>query len=223
MALALGFSGPPDELARLGQRAEQVASGVPCGLMDQLTSACGIEGHALLVDFADESVVPVPVPDDVAIVVVHSGQERALAGSAYAERRAACEAAAAIVGPLRDAAPDPPGPPDQPALLDRSRLLDRADALDSLSSIADGSPATSSAKWRPWRESRKSRTPSGEAVVTSAIRREAISQAFAGSAAGSFSMRLMVPQKPQSRLALGRVVILVSALDAADIQGSAPR
>jgi galactokinase len=106
VALALGFDGSTMELAVACQQAEQRASGVPCGLMDQLASAAGIAGHALLIDFTDLTVTPVPVAPDADVVVVHSGQERALVGSAYAERRAACEAAAAIVGPLHDATVD---------------------------------------------------------------------------------------------------------------------
>lgn len=93
------------ELARLCQEAEQRASGVPCGIMDQLTSIAGVEGHALLIDCTDLSVQPVPVPADAEIVVIHSGQERRLAGSAYAERRRDCEAAADQIGPLRLASP----------------------------------------------------------------------------------------------------------------------
>ncbi len=100
LALALGFAGGRRELGRLGQRAEQRASGVPCGVMDQMASAGGVEGCALLIDCADLTLTPVPVPDWLAVLVVHSGEVRAVAGSAYAERRAACEAAAAIVGPL---------------------------------------------------------------------------------------------------------------------------
>jgi len=91
------------DLARACQRAEQRASGVPCGLMDQLTSAAGVAGHALLIDFRTSSVEPVPVPDGVEMVVVPSGQERELATSAYAERRAQLESAIAVVGSLRDA------------------------------------------------------------------------------------------------------------------------
>ncbi|MFN8039751.1 MAG: galactokinase [Acidimicrobiales bacterium] len=100
VALALGFDGPPIELARLGQRAEQRASGVPCGLMDQLTSACGQAGQALLIDFATDDWTPVPMPTTAEVVVVHSGRERALASSAYGERRTAVERAAAVIGPL---------------------------------------------------------------------------------------------------------------------------
>ena len=105
-ALALGDDGPPRELARRCQLAEQHATGVPCGIMDQLASAAGIEGHALLIDCSTLELTPVPVPDRARIWVVHSGQERRLVGSAYADRRAECERAAAVVGPLPDADPD---------------------------------------------------------------------------------------------------------------------
>ena len=103
VALALGFDGEPLALARLCQRAEQRASGVPCGIMDQLASAAGVEGHALRIDCTTLAVQPVPIPDDVEVVVVDSGQRRALATSAYADRAAACQQAQAEVGPLRDA------------------------------------------------------------------------------------------------------------------------
>jgi len=103
VALALGFDGAPVELARACQRAENLASGVPSGVMDQLASAAGIAGHALLIDCSTLAVTPVPLPPGVDVVVAHSGQSRTLAGSAYADRRAECEAAAEIVGPLREA------------------------------------------------------------------------------------------------------------------------
>ena len=103
VALAVGVDASALELAQLCQRAEQRASGVPCGIMDQLASAAGVRGHALLIDCTSLAIEPVPIPDDVAIVVVDSGQARTLAGSAYADRRAGCEAAATEIGPLRDA------------------------------------------------------------------------------------------------------------------------
>lgn len=102
-ALALGSTDPPPALAARCQRAEQRATGVPCGVMDQLASAAGVEGHALLIDCHDLSLRPVPMPPDAAVVVLHSGQARTLAGSAYAERRAQCEAAEEAIGPLRSA------------------------------------------------------------------------------------------------------------------------
>jgi galactokinase len=74
--------------------------------MDQLTSLRGVAGHALLIDFRTLEARPVPVPAGVAVVVIHSGEERELASSAYAERRAQLEAAERIIGPLRDASTD---------------------------------------------------------------------------------------------------------------------
>jgi galactokinase len=103
VALALGFEGAPLQLARLTQRAEQRASGVPCGIMDQLASAAGVEGHALRIDCTTHDVRLVEVPDDLALVVVDSGERRELATSAYADRADACQAAQREVGPLRDA------------------------------------------------------------------------------------------------------------------------
>jgi galactokinase len=102
-ALALGATGTPVEIAELCRRAETAATGVPCGIMDQLCSAAGVAGHALLIDCATLEFTAVPVPDEARIWVVDSGQPRELAGSAYAARRAECEAAAAIVGPLPSA------------------------------------------------------------------------------------------------------------------------
>jgi len=93
------------ELARVAQAIEQRASGVPCGLMDQLASVGGQRDQALLLDCRSLAITPVAVPAHVGVLVVHSGVARSLAGSAYAERRAACEAAAARLGvaSLRDA------------------------------------------------------------------------------------------------------------------------
>jgi galactokinase len=103
LALALGFEGSPVELALACQRAEHLATGTATGIMDQLASAAGRSGHALLIDCASLDVTAVPLPEGVEVVVVDSGQRRRVAASAYEERRADCEAAAAAVGPLRDA------------------------------------------------------------------------------------------------------------------------
>jgi galactokinase len=122
VALALGFEGTPLELARLAQRAEQRASGVPCGIMDQLTSAAGSTGHALLIDCHALAIEPVPLPEAVEVRVVHSGESRRLAGSAYGERRAALQAAEEVVGPLRRIAdPVQLDRLDDPVLVRRAR------------------------------------------------------------------------------------------------------
>jgi galactokinase len=75
------------QLAELCQRAERRAVGVPCGVMDQAAIVLGRAGHALLLDCATLEHEHVPFPEDVAIVVIDSGERRELATSAYAERR----------------------------------------------------------------------------------------------------------------------------------------
>jgi galactokinase len=62
-----------------------------CGIMDQFASAACEEGKALLLDCRSLETRPVPVPARAAIVVMDTGARRALAGSAYNDRRAACE------------------------------------------------------------------------------------------------------------------------------------
>jgi len=81
-------------LALAARAVEVAATGVPVGTMDQLASALGVADHALRIDCRDLGVEPVAIPDGLAVLVVHSGIERTLAGSEYAERRDACEAAA---------------------------------------------------------------------------------------------------------------------------------
>ncbi|MFM7616913.1 MAG: galactokinase [Actinomycetes bacterium] len=92
-------------LALAAREVEVEATGVPVGTMDQLASALGLAGHVLRIDCRNLAVDPVAIPDDLAVLVVHSGIERTLAGSEYAQRRAACEDAARRLGlgSLRDA------------------------------------------------------------------------------------------------------------------------
>jgi len=105
VALALGFEGPPVDLAQLCRRAEHAASGVPCGIMDQLVIAAAVRDHALLIDCHTLERTPVPIPSDAEIVVQFIAH-RTLEGSPYAERVAQCAAAEALIGPLRLATPE---------------------------------------------------------------------------------------------------------------------
>ena len=99
-ALALGDESNAVERAKLCQRAEHRAVGVPCGIMDQLTVTSGIRDHALLIDCHELTISPVQLPSDVKVVVQFIA-ERKLTSSSYAERVAQCNAAEEIVGPLR--------------------------------------------------------------------------------------------------------------------------
>ncbi|MER5962046.1 galactokinase [Streptomyces sp. NPDC002057] len=101
----LGISRP--ELARLAQRAENAFVGVPCGVMDQMASACAEEGHALHLDTRDLSYRQVPFDlarEGLRLLVVDTRVKHALGDGAYAERRAGCEAGARALGveALRD-------------------------------------------------------------------------------------------------------------------------
>lgn len=82
-------------LARIGQRAENGFVGVQSGLMDQFASSCGVEGAALLLDCRSSEWRPVPLPDDLALAVCHTGSPRSLSTSEYNARRSQCEAAVA--------------------------------------------------------------------------------------------------------------------------------
>jgi len=92
------------EIALLAQQAENEFVGCQCGIMDQLISARGQAGHALLIDCRSLAARPVPLPDDLAVMIVHSRVARGLVDSAYNERRQQCEAAARHYGvkALRD-------------------------------------------------------------------------------------------------------------------------
>jgi galactokinase len=123
------------EVAQTALAGEIAAIGVPGGLMDQLASLFGVAGHALLLDCRTNSVTPVPLPSTHAVLVMHSGVERTLAGSAYAERRAACEATAARLGlpALRDATLDQVAddPIARHVVTENQRVLDFVTALDA--------------------------------------------------------------------------------------------
>ncbi len=84
-------------MAQLGQRAENDFVGVNCGVMDQMASALGQEGHALLLDCRSLESEAVAFPQNAAIVVMDTGSRRSLAASAYNERRASCARAVRIL------------------------------------------------------------------------------------------------------------------------------
>ncbi len=98
----------PVDKARLCQKAEHVYAGMPCGIMDQFSSALGEAGKLLLIDCRTETADLVPLDDpDVAVLVINSNVRHELTGSEYPERRAACEQAAKLLGveALRDVTP----------------------------------------------------------------------------------------------------------------------
>ncbi|MGD8806719.1 MAG: galactokinase [Chloroflexota bacterium] len=110
----------PAPMALLGQKAENEWVGLNCGIMDQMISASGQAGHAMLIDCRSLETTAVPLPPESTVVVMDTATRRGLVDSAYNERRAQCEAAAAFfqVPALRD--------------VSLSRFERRADELDPL-------------------------------------------------------------------------------------------
>jgi galactokinase len=105
----LGLDAP--RLAQLAQRAENAFVGVPCGIMDQMASACCTEGHALFLDTRDLSSRQVPLDlaaEGLTLLVVDTRVQHALGDGEYARRRAGCEEGARLLGvpALRDVAVD---------------------------------------------------------------------------------------------------------------------
>ena len=104
-----GFAWDAPQMAKLCQLAENQWVGVNCGIMDQMISAAGEAGHALLIDCRSLETQSVPLPPtldgaETAVVILDTTTRRGLVDSAYNERRQQCEAAAAFfdVPALRD-------------------------------------------------------------------------------------------------------------------------
>jgi galactokinase len=105
MAVALALTGstsvvPGPRRAVIARRAENAYVGVPCGVMDQFASACGEAGNAILLDCRSLETRPVPLPEDVAIVVCDSGSSRRLDAVAYEARQAECRRAVAAIAEI---------------------------------------------------------------------------------------------------------------------------
>ena len=91
-------------MALIGQQAENEWVGMNCGIMDQLISAEGVAGHALLIDCRSLALRSVPLPPKTAVVILDTVTRRGLVDSAYNERRQQCETAVGYFGvvALRD-------------------------------------------------------------------------------------------------------------------------
>ncbi|GAB4477245.1 MAG: galactokinase [Anaerolineales bacterium] len=81
------------ELAQNCQSAENKYVGVACGLLDQFSSVCGVEGHLLFFDTRNLDWKPLKFFEDCMIVIADSKVERSLTTSEYNRRRETCEEA----------------------------------------------------------------------------------------------------------------------------------
>jgi galactokinase len=94
----LGLDLAPDAIAALAHKAEVEHAGVGCGIMDQIACSTGEPGLMLFLDTMTMERRLAPLPKGAELLVVNSGISRALAGTQYNQRRAECEAAAAMLG-----------------------------------------------------------------------------------------------------------------------------
>lgn len=131
--------------ARASRRAENDWVGVSSGVMDQLACALGQDGHALLIDCRSLDVTPVPLPDDLAVVVMDTGTRRELVGSAYNDRREQCAEAARRLGveALRDADPADVDRLDDDVLVRRARhvVTENGRTREAAEAMRAGDPA----------------------------------------------------------------------------------
>lgn len=86
------------DIARAAQRVENEYLGLKNGLMDQMVSACGTFGKALLFDTQNGSISDHDLIPGTSILTIHSGQTRRLVGNEYNDRRESCDRAAAAIG-----------------------------------------------------------------------------------------------------------------------------
>ena len=93
------------DIALLGQQAENDFMDCQCGIMDQLISAKATKNNALLIDCQQLATTAISVPEDLSIVIVNSNYPRKLVESEYNQRRLDCENAASKmqVNSLREA------------------------------------------------------------------------------------------------------------------------
>jgi L-arabinokinase len=78
----------PREMALLCQKAENLVAGAPCGVMDQMTSICG-EAGALLALLCQPAELqnPLPIPEELSLWGIDSGERHAVGGSDYGSVR----------------------------------------------------------------------------------------------------------------------------------------
>jgi galactokinase len=93
-----GFPWQPKRVARLAQRAENAWVGAQTGIMDQLISACGEVGRALLIDCRSLELEAVALPAGTAVVIMDTATRHRHVASGYNDRRRQCEEAAAFFG-----------------------------------------------------------------------------------------------------------------------------
>ena len=192
-------------LARVGQRAENVAVGAPTGIMDQSASLLGQADHAVFLDCRtlESELVPLGLEEaGLAILVIDTGVKHSHATGGYGERRAACERGAAALGlsSLRDATVD--DLPRAQQLLDdvtfrriRHVITENQRVLDTVATLrAEGAVAIGElldASHRSMRDDFEISVPELDLAVESAVTAGALGARMTGGGFGGAAIALV--------------------------------
>jgi galactokinase len=101
LALLAVAKSPPlsaELLALLGRHAENKYVGVPCGILDQGTSAFGAEGQLVHIDCRGPVFRRVPFPASAHLWIFNTREKHALVDGLYATRHRECTEAAMALG-----------------------------------------------------------------------------------------------------------------------------
>lgn len=88
----------PEQLAALGRHAENKYVGVPCGILDQGTSAFGRAGQLVHIDCRGPTFTRVPLPAGAHLWIFNTREKHALIDGLYATRHRECLEAARTLG-----------------------------------------------------------------------------------------------------------------------------
>jgi galactokinase len=97
MLAVSGLAMPPEQLAKVCQRAENECAGAMVGIMDQMMACCGRENYALMLDCRTLDYQLLPLFRDAQFVVCNSMVKHDHASNEYNQRRADCETAASLL------------------------------------------------------------------------------------------------------------------------------
>src|SRR3954466_3937526 len=140
---------PTAELAAVGRHAENKYVGVPCGILDQGTSAHGRAGHLVHIDCRGPVFSRVPFPAGAHLWIFNTREKHALIDGYYATRHQECLEAAKLLGVkfLADLTPAQLAPLERklpPALAKRAKHIveEHARVHDTVEALRRGDLAT---------------------------------------------------------------------------------
>lgn len=101
IVVAFDIEVAPEELARLCQKVENLIAGAPCGIMDQMTAACGEEDRLLeLLCQPDILKGTLALPNELELWGIDSGVRHSVGGSDYGTVRTAASMGYRIIAEI---------------------------------------------------------------------------------------------------------------------------